>query len=390
MSQKVTESKPSSNTNKPRGKSTKTFLLKPVDFNPSKFSFTDVQMDNKNSKIQNKNQFIAFPRYNFGKNNEKVEQGLVFRTDAIKITRYGVPREEQKDDNVPAGKQVGPANELDKACIKVPHDETQESCVKLFKMLLQLDEYMIANSSKLFTGALSKFAKMYEYQPIVRVPETPETDDGKTPEKKPGYAKFKFDTEYSTGNITTNIFVREDGVPVLQNVKTVPELRKTIPWNSTVQMIVSANKIWLAKSAISGGKRKFGVTFKVQQIEVTDRPASSNNKEAFKTYMMNDDSDEEEPTVTQTATPVQSAPAKKPVVTAVATPTPSPVVATSVSDNNDEETGEENVEEEVVEEGEEVVEEEAEPEPPKPAPKAVAKAPAKAVAKTPAKKPKAT
>jgi len=123
--------------------------------------------------------------------------------------------------------------------------------------------------------------------------------DSKDDNKKMKYAKFKLDLDFNTQKLNTFVFLREEGIPVLQDVKTLSGLRPVSPWGSTVQMIVAMNKIWISKSANESGKRKYGVTFKINQLEVVERPEYAGNKASFSTYMMdNSDNDTDDENTT--------------------------------------------------------------------------------------------
>ena len=280
MSQK-TNSKAVKGTSTSKGG--KRLMIDVADFNITKWSNTEIDFEAENNK--NGNQFTCYGRYNYGKESSPVQNQLVFKTGSVKLITYGIP-------------QLGQYAKTDKdrSYVKIPYDTNQESCVSLFKMFQALDAWAIKNKDKFFTGKLSKFAKLYDYTPIVRKPqEAISLDDDEGDEKKqssnqsekPMYAKLKISTDWQSGDVNTTVFLREDGVPVKQEVNTVTDMAALVTWQSTIQMICACNKFWFGKSADKSGRRQYGLTFKVLQCEVTDKPSGS-AKSDFTTYAFDD------------------------------------------------------------------------------------------------------
>jgi hypothetical protein len=261
-------------------KSGKRLMIDVADFNVTKWSNTEIDFEDE--KTKNSNQFTCYGRYNYGKESSPVQNQLVFKTGAIKLVTYGIP-------------QLGTYAKTDKdrCYIKVPYDTSQDSCVQLFKMFQSLDAWAVKNKDKFFTGKLSKFAKMYDYTPIVRKPQEAismddEEGEAKPKSDKPMYAKIKINTDWQSGDVTTTVFVREDGSPVKQEVNTVTDMATLVTWQSTVQMICAANKLWFGKSADKAGRRQYGIAFKLLQCEVTEKVGGSSTKSDFTTYAFDD------------------------------------------------------------------------------------------------------
>lgn len=330
---------PATRTTRPAGG--KKLMIKCDDFNPTKLSFTE--LDTTNEKTKALNQFMVYSRYNYGKDDSPVTNGLVIKTDPIKFTQYGIPKS-----------SVYAKEDKDRSYIKLPWDPTQDSCNKIFKMFEKIDKYMIDNKEKLFSGPLKKFIKIFEYTPIVRTPQEPitldddeENNDKKKDEVKPKterfqYAKIKLNTIYETGAISTYIFSRDEaGVPVEKKVGCVDDLLNEMPWMSTAQFAISLSKAWFSKSADKSGKRNYGVTFKCQQIDVIERPAkgaSSSLKTDFKNYAFDDSDDEEIKPIESKSAPAPT-PAPAPVVEK-STKKTAPVTEDSSSDEEDEDESE--------------------------------------------------
>ncbi len=266
-----------------KSKGGKRLMIDAADFNITKWSNTEIDFEDERNK--NSNQFTCYGRYNYGKDSSPVQNQLVFKTEPIKLVTYGIP-------------QLGKFAKTDKerSYIKLPYDTSQDSCVKLFKMFEALDNWAIKNKDKFFSGKLSKFAKIYDYTPIVRkaqeVIPLDDDDDNDTKNQssqqdKPQYAKIRISTNWESGDVDTTVFVREDGVPVKQDVKTVTDMANFVTWQSTIQMIGSCNKIWFGKSADKNGRRQFGLSFKILQCEVTEK-VNGTAKNDFTTYAFDD------------------------------------------------------------------------------------------------------
>ncbi len=266
-----------------KAKGGKRLMIDSNDFNITKWSSTEIDFEDEKNK--NSNQFTCYGRYNYGKESSPVQNQLVFKTEPIKLVTYGIP-------------QLGQYAKTDKdrQYVKIPFDKSQESCVSLFKMFEALDAWAIKNKDKFFTGKLSKFAKIYDYTSIVRKPQEAialDDDDEDAPKtkkasgEKPLYAKLRISTDWQSGDVDTTVFLREDGVPSKQEVKTVTDMAALVTWQSTIQMICSCNKIWFGKSADKSGRRQFGLSFKILQCEVTEK-VSGGAKTDFTTYAFDD------------------------------------------------------------------------------------------------------
>ena len=277
----------SSNSNKVSNasKGGKRLMIEDSEFKIANWSHSEIDFENDMNK--NGNQFSCFGRYNYGKESSPVQNQLVFKTGRLPITTYGIP---------PLGTYA--KTDKDRSYIKIPYDTSQESYVNLFKMFEELDSWAIKNKDKFFTGKLSKFTKLYDYTPIVRKPQeiiAIDDDDDDTSKKsknsseRPMYAKIKISTDWKTGEVDTTVFLREDGMPVKQEVKTITDMASLVTWQSTIQMICSCTKLWFGKSADKTGRRQYGIAFKILQCEVIERPLGGPKaKSDFTTYAFDD------------------------------------------------------------------------------------------------------
>ncbi len=279
----MSSQKMSSKTVKDAGKSKggKRLMIDVVDFDITKWSSTEIDFEAEQNKTGN--QITCYGRYNYGKISSPVENQLVFKTGSIKLVTYGIP-------------QLGQYAKTDKdrSYIKIPFDKNQESCIALFNMFEAMDKWAIKNKEKFFTGKLSKFSKVYDYTPIVRKPQEAiplddEDEDHKPKQQheKPMYAKIKISTDWQTQEVNTTVFLREDGIPVKQEVKTITDMANLVTWQSAIQMICACNKLWFGKSADKTGRRQFGLAFKILQCEVTEK-SGGGVKSDFSTYAFDD------------------------------------------------------------------------------------------------------
>jgi len=256
-------------------------------FEISRYSYSELETDNEYAKTQ----MIAYPRYHYP--NTERPTGVFFQTPELQLTQYGLPK-------------LGDYYKLDKdrAFIKVPYDPSQPNCTKLFNMLQQVDEYTLKNKDKI----LKDYSKLYSYQPIVREPTDQEdelklvVDDKKKNKPKTELfksCKFKLATNYEDGSVTTKVYVKDQNDSTKRGqevqIKTVSDLDKYVNYNSKVRMVVNVNKLYASKAKMQKDDkyRKFGVTFKIVQMEVTPGTSSS-VKEEFKNYAFLDEESEEQ------------------------------------------------------------------------------------------------
>ncbi len=263
--------------------------LKQFDIN----KFKPIKLDEDSTYCKGK-QFLSFPQYNYSKslNKEDLSQ-LVFNTGDIKLTTYGITKigEYAKTDS-------------DRQYIKVPLDDSQESCRDLEKFGSDLDDWAENNKKEIFkeSKTLEKMIDKYEFQKLVKEPNVEEDKLDKNGKKvfKPKYIKFKIDTDYNTKNINSVFFLKkvdENGKKTVTklNVKTMSDLDDYIKWNTTVKIIASVAKMWFSKSAdAKTKKRDFGLALKIKQCEITDSGTGKSQQSNFNQYAFGDEGEEVE------------------------------------------------------------------------------------------------
>jgi hypothetical protein len=350
---------------KSTGAKKKVYGIKVENFDSKRFSIEPIYDDPK-SKIVSQNQLISFPRYDYGKTGSPDKRQLTIATGEFEITKYGISQP-MKDKDKKLTNTV-----RDEAWMRVYFDPNQTTCVQLQKMCKEMDEIMKNDKRKLFDGTkFARFERLYSnYISIVRTSQTPLDEDDES--KKPvddqvfEYVKFKFDVDYESNDITTTVFLHEDGYPKKQNVRTLQQLRELCPYKSTVRLIVQASKIWLAKSG-ENNVRKYGITFKVKQLDIIKQgKVGGGEKESFTEYMFDAFDNDQEETKPVPVTPTPTPTPKKEESKKEEPPKKEEPKKKEESEEEEEEEDEE-VNEEEEEEDEE--EEEEEEEKPKPVPK---------------------
>jgi len=269
-------------------------------------NWSNKEIDFTSDKLKDAKMLFCFGNYDYSKDGKPSQ--LCLRTDEVQLVTYGIPSLGQyaKTDK-------------DREYIKFPFDKSQKSSSELFSVFSALDKWAVDNKDKIINGKIAKFAHMYEYQPIVRTPtesmSLDDEDDGKDKKEKMSYAKIKIDTDYESGDVKTVVYLREGSTPVKQNVKTITDLAELMPWRSKIRCVISCNKIWISRNPGSDGKRRYGLSFKVNQIEITEKAASggASLKNDFSIYAFDDEVEIEKADAPAKA-PVETKPEVKPEV----------------------------------------------------------------------------
>lgn len=200
-------------------------------------------------------------------NHDNGDSQLIFETDPIKFTQYGIP----------LLNNLYYKTDKDRNFFKIPYDPEQKGCIDLFKMLKNIDNLIIKNKKNMF----DKLADKYSYKPLVK--EQGDNDDNindyDSYEKKKGWpifdhCKVKFYNDHQTKELSTAIFERQDNglSQLLHNIKSVTDATKYLRWCCTARFIIIANKIWINKVInINSGKKEYGVSLKCLQIEVVSQ-----------------------------------------------------------------------------------------------------------------------
>ena len=133
-------------------KSNKRKSVPPVqcaNFKGANLSYTEMEIENE----RNKAQMISYPRYT----HPSGENSLIFQTDWIELTQYGLPRK---------GENPGDfyMNDTDRTFLKMPLDPNQQSCVDLESMLQAIDDYNLKNITKFSQHSLHQ-KRLHQLKP---------------------------------------------------------------------------------------------------------------------------------------------------------------------------------------------------------------------------------
>ena len=261
----------------------------------SRLSFTDWDTENDRSKAM----YIAYPRYDHPKyGNCK----FIMQTPDIVLSQYGIP---------PIGEFT--PNDSKREYMKVPFDPSKSTDMALREIMKDIDTHISKKKSKKLFEELGNPA--VQYQSIVRKPQKKndlvigKNKDKKEEEKeKFEFMKCLFDMDYETRDpdtnvkdLSTKVFVADKAKCELDvnkfssysewrkqlqftkaPVKSITELTNIARWGSTVKLIIMANKIWLMKAAGDNDKRKYGLGFKIMQMQVIPRDSPQSVRSHFK------------------------------------------------------------------------------------------------------------
>jgi len=211
-------------------------------------------------------------------------------------------------------------NDGDLNFVRIALDDKQKSCQDLERVCKLIDDMWSTDTDfktkffkdnyKLVGGKKDRFA----YLESVKIP-TPKTDnddddsddDDKKKSKSTGdllteprklynSLKAKLKVNFQTKKIETAVFMMEGKVPKKQNIETLEQLRTVFPWKSKAKFIISIPKFWfsLAEDTMVK-KKKMGVTFRIEQIFITEQGGGSGSKRDFSNSLFgmisNDDDD---------------------------------------------------------------------------------------------------
>jgi len=235
-------------------------------------------------------QSLSFPKYlyqHLGKDGQ-----FVFLTEQISLTQYGIP-----------SLGLFYPEDSKRSFIKIPIDPNQPNCVQLGNMLKQIDE--IASSDKTKNFIFGKMAKNYGYNKICHDPadmEEIDLDDDyddhynkkpalKKPVKFPYFKAKLGKKDLNTGEyeFDTKVYLKEsnDDNKTLTElpVTCMTDLDKYIIFGSKVRLLIYMNKLWADKAKGPGYPyKKYGIGFKIIQIEIEMPVKNLTFREAFQEY----------------------------------------------------------------------------------------------------------
>lgn len=232
-------------------------------FDPSRFSVTDVEENDRSN-----GQLNGYVRYNCPKNGE--DSHLNIQLPFFQISTYGVPQ---------LGKYY--EKDSDRAFIKAPMDESNEEMKIFIDKMKELDETVGSDTWK--KKFLGKKWKKYSYCKNIR--EMEEDDEGNA---RLSYMKMKFKLDYKTGELKTFIYSVDENDNTKEfhdDIKTVTDATQYIKWKSTVRPIIRAAKLWAHNPKTNNPQ--YGITWKIEKIQV--RPTEGGNSEYKSYYSANND-----------------------------------------------------------------------------------------------------
>lgn len=198
---------------------------------------------------------ISFPCYDNGP--------FIFQTPKIKMTSYGIP---------PLNSYL-PGNDNSRSFIKIPIDPNQPECLKLEKMLSDIDMFIV-NNKEIFNGIQQNI----QYEPTVKNPTPTHSNvdfDGddmkpkmKTPRMK--YCKLNFDMSLTVKpSILTSIFVKNGTDTKKIIVNNIDDIANHLTFGSSFRGIVIVNKLFVATNPSLPPKG--GLSLKLISLEITPR-----------------------------------------------------------------------------------------------------------------------
>jgi hypothetical protein len=236
-----------------------------------------------------KSQKIGYVRYKASDDAE--DMPLKLQLPEIDAEAYGIPRE-------------GPyyPDPKSRAFYKFPfcHDRKQydvdyNSIEEFYNKLVEIDKLCGSEGfrKQIFGDRYNK----YDYQPLVRIPESDEDEDEESkldkngnPYYRPPYTKIKLDLEYSadpetaTNKPTFALFENREGKRSKVEINTFDEMLNYIKYRSKLRFIISFSKIYAMKTSSGSAMKKYGITLKATHIEVkrtAGAPRMDNNEDVF-------------------------------------------------------------------------------------------------------------
>lgn len=248
----------------------------PVRYDKLDVSKVVIEKPQKNAIVDS--QLMSYPRYE--------DNQLLIQTPMMKLVSGGIPSADSKY-HLDAKSR---ANN-----IKIPFDTENLEAMKLYDVLIKLDNYLDSDE---FRKTIFDKPDQYSYQPIVREPVDMGDDDDDKKKSKPKYNYMKvrlaLDIDGDDIKVKTSVFQKnENGVREKLITNTVDEIAKYVRYLSNVRFVIMANKFYATKNKDPKTKKyTYGLTFKVQQVEV--EPTKSNAKFDFDTPQFDDNDEDNE------------------------------------------------------------------------------------------------
>jgi len=200
---------------------------------------------------------ISFPCYDNGP--------FIFQTPKIKMTSYGIP---------PLNSYL-PGNDNSRSFIKIPIDPNQPECLKLEKMLSDIDMFIV-NNKEIFNGIQQNIQNI-QYEPTVKNPT-------------PTHSTVDFDMSFTfKPSILTSIFVKNGTDTKKIIVNNIDDIANHLTFGSSFRGIVRVNKLFVATSPSLPPKG--GLSLKLLSLEIT--PCDKLQFDPFNIFKLLDENDDE-------------------------------------------------------------------------------------------------
>ena len=237
--------------------------------------------DKKNPNITTY-QLMSFPKYiKDGKEVNPQIQG-----PWMKLFTYGFPSKIDKNGKPTLNRSGQPLSDRERCDLKVPFDLEDPESKKLYELLCEIDQKCEDEKEQIWGD--KKKASAYKYQPLVRQ-AAPNPDAAEDAPSKPDYVKLKFDIDYKTNEMKSNVHLNSDGDRTTVETPTLDDVQKYVRYQCEFRPVFALCKLFGAKSAGDDGKRKYGIGLKLKHIEVKPSEVSAQDvQEAF----VDDDDDE--------------------------------------------------------------------------------------------------
>ena len=181
-----------------------------------------------------------------------------FQTPNLKLTHYGIPRENPQDAYAK------------RDYIKIPEDPDNSKCIILFNKLAEFDNFFssIEFKTKLFGP---ENVNKYKYKEIIYKSSTTSDSSSNSmfEQQYPRYFIVKLDTDSISKKIVSQCFVMQPNKTkeLVENMD-IDEYAKYIRLNSNICIIANIKSIWAHKPSKNKGEQQlsYGITIKLHQI----------------------------------------------------------------------------------------------------------------------------
>ena len=217
-------------------------------------------------------------------NYKEPKSQLLVKTPEFISETYGIPRE-------------GPfyTSPKSRAFYKLPfcHERQQyaedidyQQIKRFYEKLQEIDRRCDTESFRVQMFG-EKLAKKYEYQPLIRTPETAAVENEEEEpviESKlyyrPPFTKVKLDLVHDTEEPTFRIVDRSDEAKHEVVLRSFSDVLQHMRYLSRHRMIIHFSKMYAMKTTSGNEKRKYGIVLKAIAVECTNKnPPRTNTNE---------------------------------------------------------------------------------------------------------------